>query len=371
MLDYLVVGAGLGGAVFARVMKEKGYHLAVIERRGHIAGNVYSTEIEGIEVHQYGPHIFHTDNERVWAFVNKFAEFNHFIYSPIANYRGELYNLPFNMNTFYQLWGTKTPAEAKRKIASQIVGAEGGEARNLEEQALSLAGTDIYEKLIKGYTAKQWGTECRKLPAFIIQRLPMRFTYDNNYYNHPYQGIPKDGYTRMVQKMLDGIEVRLHADFFANRAEYEKSAKQIVFSGPIDAYYEYCYGALEYRSLRFETTILDIGNYQGVAGMNYTDEETPFTRIVEHKHFHFGKGNPEKTVLTKEYPLRWEPGEEPYYPINNEKNHAIYEKYETKARQDKKAIFIGRLGQYRYYDMDKVIDSVLRLTDKMPEKGKV
>lgn len=367
MIDYLIVGAGLAGAVFARIMTERGYRCMVLDKRGHIGGNVYSLEMDGIEVHQYGPHIFHTDNERVWEFVNRFTKFNHFIYCPIANYKGELYNLPFNMNTFYRLWGVKTPEEAKREIGRQVKEAGIAEPMNLEEQAIRLAGKDIYEKLIKGYTAKQWGRSCRELPAFIIRRIPVRFTYDNNYFNHPHQGIPENGYTAMMERMLSGIEVRLNTDYLLHREEYKSQARCIVFTGSIDAYYDYCFGALEYRSLRFETETLNMENYQGVAGMNYTDADTPYTRIVEHKHFHFGKGNPEKTVITREYPAAWKPGDEPYYPVNNEKNNALYEKYRKMADQDKNVIFAGRLGQYQYFDMDKVIDSVLKLTDSLSE----
>lgn len=370
MLDYLIVGAGLAGATFARTMTDKGYDCMILDKRTHIGGNIYSLNLEGIEVHQYGPHIFHTDNKRVWEFVNRFTEFNHFVYSPIANFHGELYNLPFNMNTFYQLWGTKTPAEAQRIIENQVALARIIEPTNLEEQALQLVGKDIYEKLIKGYTAKQWGMDCKELPAFIIRRLPVRFTYDNNYFNHPYQGIPKVGYTAMVEHILSGIEVQLGIDFMEHKEEYEEQAKCVVFTGSIDAYYNYCYGALEYRSLCFETEVLPVGNYQGVAGMNFTDIETPYTRIVEHKHFRFGEGNPNKTVITREYPVLWQPGEEPYYPINNEKNNVLYKRYRKRAEQDKKVIFAGRLGEYQYFDMDKVIDRILKLTDRLlkPEK---
>lgn len=365
MFDYLIVGAGLAGAVFARIMTEKGYKCLVLDKRVHIAGNIYSTNLEGIEVHRYGPHIFHTDKERVWEFVNRFASFNHFVYSPVANYYGELYSLPFNMNTFYQLWGTKTPKEAMKMIERQVKEAGITEPSNLEEQAIRLVGKDIYEKLVKGYTRKQWGMECKELPAFIIQRLPVRFTYDNNYFNHPHQGIPQDGYTAMVGKMLDGIEVQLNTDYLQNREKYDNLAEKILFTGPIDAYFNFCYGPLEYRSLRFETEVLDIDNYQGTAGMNFTDADTPYTRIVEHKHFHFGKGNPGKTVITREYPTEWKVGEEPYYPINNDRNHALYERYRAKAEQEKRVIFAGRLGQYRYFDMDQVIESVLELTDRL------
>lgn len=365
MQDYLIVGAGLAGAAFARIMSDKGYRCTVIDKRDHIAGNLYSMEIEGIEVHQYGPHIFHTDNERVWEFINRFARFNHFVYSPVANYHGELYSLPFNMNTFYQLWKVKTPKEARDIIARQVAEAGTTEPANLEEQAVKLVGRDIYEKLIKGYTAKQWGMDCSQLPSFIIKRLPVRFTYDNNYFDHPHQGIPECGYTAMVGQMLSGIEVHLNTDFLEQRETYGKSAKCIVFTGPIDAYYGYCYGELEYRSLRFETEVLDIDNYQGTAGMNYTDVDTPYTRIVEHKHFHFGRGNQDKTVITREYPMAWKRGDEAYYPINNERNNSLYRKYKNLAEQEKQVIFAGRLGMYQYFDMDKVIDSILNLTDRM------
>lgn len=365
MFDYLVIGAGLAGAVFARIMTDRGYKCLVIDKRDHIGGNVYSKEIEGIEVHQYGSHIFHTDNERVWKFMNRFAEFNHFIYCPVANYKGKLYNLPFNMNTFYQLWGTKTPDEAKERIAEQVKEAAVTEPANLEEQAIMLVGKDIYEKLVKGYTAKQWGRECTELPAFIIKRLPVRFVYDNNYFNHPHQGIPQAGYTAMVEKMLEGIEVRLNTNFLESREEYSGMAKSILYTGPIDEYFDYCHGALEYRSLRFETEILPVGNYQGVAGMNFTDRDTPYTRIVEHKHFKFGKGNPDKTVITKEYSATWQQGDEPYYPINDEKNNALYQQYKEKAEKEENVIFAGRLGQYRYFDMDKVVNSILELTDSI------
>jgi len=365
MYDYLIVGAGLAGATFARVMTDKGKKCIVIDRRKHIAGNVFSEEIEGIEVHKYGPHIFHTDNERVWEFVNKFARFNHFIYSPIANYKGELYNMPFNMNTFSKLWGVITPDEAKKKIEEQVEQSGITEPENLEEQAIKLVGKDIYEKLVKGYTAKQWGCPCTELPTFIIKRLPVRFTFDNNYFNHPHQGIPIGGYTKMVENILDGIEVRLNLDYLNNREEFADIAKKIIYTGPIDEYYDYCYGELEYRSLRFETEVIDKDNYQGVAGMNFTDSDTPYTRIVEHKHFEFGKGNPNKTVITREYSAAWKKGDEPYYPINNDKNNSLYNKYKEKAAGEENIIFAGRLGNYQYYDMDKVIASVLDLTDKL------
>ena len=365
MYDYLIVGSGLAGATFARIMTDYGYKCLVIDRRNHIAGNIYSEKLEGVEVHMYGPHIFHTDNERVWEYVNKYATFNHFVYSPIANYHGELYNLPFNMNTFHQLWGVNTPDEAKAKINEQVKASGIGEPANLEEQAIKLVGRDIYEKLIKGYTAKQWGRECTKLPSFIIKRLPVRFTFDNNYFNHPHQGIPIGGYTGMVASMLQGIEVRLGVDFLKEREKYENEAKHILFTGPIDEYFDYCYGALEYRSLRFETEVLDTDNYQGIAGMNFTDADTPFTRIVEHKHFEFGKGNPGKTVITREYSATWKAGDEPYYAVNDERNNSLYLKYRELAGKQKKVIFAGRLGEYKYYDMDKVIASIFELTDRL------
>lgn len=365
MYDYLVVGAGLSGAVFARLMTDKGYVCKVIDRRNHIAGNIYSEQIEGIEVHKYGPHIFHTDNERVWEFVNRYASFNHFVYSPIANYQGKLYNLPFNMNTFYQLWEVRNPDEAKKIIQKQVEESGIVEPNNLEEQALKLGGKDIYEKLIKGYTAKQWGCNCKELPAFIIKRLPFRYTFDNNYFNHPHQGIPIGGYTKMVEKMLDGIDVELGVDFLKEKDSMSALAKKVIYTGTIDEFYEYRFGALEYRSLRFETEILNLDNYQGVAGMNFTDEETPYTRIVEHKHFEFGKGNPDKTVITKEYSTSWKSGDEPYYPVNNDKNNVLYQKYKGLASEDENVIFAGRLGNYKYYDMDKAIASIFELTDSL------
>ncbi len=367
MYDYLIVGAGLAGAVFARYMTDKGKKCLVLERRNHIAGNIYSERMEGIEVHRYGPHIFHTDNEQVWNFVNRFASFNHFVYSPVANYKGELYNLPFNMNTFHALWGVNTPDEAREVIERQKRESGILNPENLEEQAIMLAGRDIYEKLVKGYTEKQWGKSCGELPAFIINRLPLRFTYDNNYFNHPYQGIPIGGYTRMVKKMLEGIEIRLQTDYLAGRTEYEKMARKLIYTGPIDEYFNYCFGELEYRSLRFETETIDTGNYQGIAGMNYTDRETPYTRIIEHKHFEFGAGNPKKTVITREYPVLWKKGDEPYYPVNDQRNTELYEKYRKESLKDEHVVFAGRLGTYRYYDMDKVIADTLELAERMLE----
>ncbi|MGN0402498.1 MAG: UDP-galactopyranose mutase [Acetatifactor sp.] len=356
MYDYLVVGAGLFGAVFARQMTDQGKKCLVIDKRSHIAGNIYSEEMEGIQVHMYGPHIFHTDIEEVWEYVNRFAKFNHFRYEPVANYKGELYHMPFNMNTFHEMWGVNTPAEAESIIEKQrqeII----GEPKNLEEQAISLIGRDIYEKLVKGYTEKQWGRDCKDLPAFIIKRLPVRMRYDNNYFNHPYQGIPVGGYTAMVERMLEGIEVRLGIDYLVNKDEFDALAGKIVYTGPIDAYFDYKFGPLEYRSLRFETEVLDQKNYQGVAGMNFTDRETPYTRIVEHKHFEFGEQ--EKTVITKEYSVEWKPGDEPYYPVNDDKNSELYNKYRELADLENGVIFGGRLGEYKYYDMDKVIQRAL------------
>jgi len=355
MYDYLIVGAGLYGAVFAQQKKEQGFRCLVIEKRDHIAGNIYSEKIEGIEVHRYGPHIFHTADKDVWNYVSRFAEFNHFIYSPIADYRGELYNLPFNMNTFVRMWGIRTPSEARRIIDRQVAEAGIVYPSNLEEQAIALVGTDIYEKLIKGYTQKQWGRPCRELPVSIIKRLPVRMTFDNNYFDHPYQGIPKEGYTEMVRRMLDGIEVWLGTDFLEQKQELMKLAKRVVYTGPIDSYFGYRLGRLQYRSLRFETEILDIPNYQGVAGINFTDETIPYTRIIEHKHFNYGDGNTEKTVITKEYPQTWLPGMQPYYPIGDNVNYALYQKYKLLAEKEEKIQFGGRLGTYRYMDMDRVV----------------
>ena len=356
--DYLIVGAGLFGAVFAYEAVQVGKSVLVLERREHIAGNVYSKEMEGIQVHMYGPHIFHTDNRMIWEYANQFAEFNHFRYEPVANYCGELYNLPFNMNTFYQLWGVKTPEEAAAKIQEQR-GSLVHEPRNLEEQAIQLVGTDIYEKLIRSYTEKQWGRKCSELPAHIIKRLPVRFRFDNNYFNHPYQGIPVGGYTAMVEKMLSNWEVRLNCDYLKSREEYRRLADTIIFTGPLDEYFDYRYGALQYRSLRFETEVLDCANYQGVAGVNYTDSETPYTRIVEHKHFELLQN--EKTVITREYSSEWKPGAEAYYPVNDESNMALYEKYRALSEQEPDVYFGGRLGEYRYYDMDQTIMSALKL----------
>ena len=363
MYDYLIVGAGLYGAVFARQAKEQGKTVLVIDKRPHIAGNVYTEEVEGIQVHQYGAHIFHTNNRQVWEYVNRFAEFNRFTNSPVANYHGELYSLPFNMYTFNKMWGVVTPQEAAEKIEEQKKAAGITEPENLEEQAISLVGTDIYEKLVKGYTEKQWGRPCTELPAFIIKRLPVRFTFDNNYFNALYQGIPVGGYTGMVQRMLDGIEVRLGVDYLEQKEELEGIARKVVYTGPIDAYFGYRLGYLEYRSVRFETEVLDTPNFQGNAAVNYTDRETPWTRIIEHKWFEFGRAADgsefPKTVISREYSSEWKPGGEPYYPVNDEKNGKLYAEYEKLAAQEDKVIFGGRLGEYKYYDMDAVIASAL------------
>lgn len=355
--DYIIVGAGLFGAVFAHEATKKGKKCLVLEKRDHIAGNVYTEEVEGIQVHKYGAHIFHTSNEEVWTYVNQFARFNNFINSPVANYKGKLYNLPFNMNTFYQMWGVKTPAEAMAKIEAQRKASGIQDPQNLEEQAISLVGEDIYRILIKGYTEKQWGRDCKDLPASIIRRLPVRLTFDNNYFNDRYQGIPEEGYTALVAKMLKGIEVRLNTDFLKEKECFESMAKKIIFTGPIDAYFDYTFGPLNYRSVRFETEILDTENYQGVAVVNYNEREVPFTRIIEHKHFAFGKQP--STVISREYPSEWKLGVEPYYPVNNNENNALYERYKALASQQDKVHFAGRLGQYKYFDMDKVIDEAL------------
>ena len=368
MYDYLIVGAGLYGAVFAHEAKKAGKKVLVIDRRPNIAGNVYTEPMEGIQVHKYGAHIFHTNNKEVWSYVNQFAEFNRFTNSPVANYHGELYSLPFNMYTFNKMWGVVTPQEATAKIEEQRKAAGITEPKNLEEQAISLVGTDIYEKLIKGYTQKQWGRECKDLPSFIIKRLPVRLTFDNNYFNALYQGIPVGGYTKMVANMLDGIEVRLEEDYFENKADWDAMAKKVVYTGAIDAYFEYSLGVLEYRSVRFDTEVLDIPNFQGNAAVNYTDAETPWTRIIEHKWFEFGKdadGNDlPKTVISREYSSEWKLGDEPYYPVNDAKNGVLYEKYKELAGKEEKVIFGGRLGEYKYYDMDAVIASALDLAKK-------
>ena len=361
--DYLIVGAGLYGAVFAHEAAKCGKRVLVIDKRSHIAGNVYTEEMEGINVHVYGAHIFHTNNERVWNYLNQFARFNRFTNSPVANYHGELYSLPFNMYTFNKMWGVVTPEEAQAKIEEQKKAAGITEPKNLEEQAISLVGTDIYEKLVKGYTEKQWGRPCKELPAFIIKRLPVRFTFDNNYFNALYQGIPVGGYTKMVQNMLDDIEVRLNVDYLENREELNALADKIVYTGAIDAYFGYKLGALEYRSVRFETDILDKPNFQGNAAVNYTDSETPWTRIIEHKWFEFG--SQPKTVISREYSSEWQPGDEPYYPVNDERNGRLYEEYRKLASAETNVIFGGRLGEYKYYDMDAVVAAALDMCDNI------
>jgi len=366
--DYLVVGAGLYGSVFAHEAKKAGKSVLVIDKRPNIAGNVFTEDIEGIHVHKYGAHIFHTNNKKVWNYITQFAEFNRFTNSPVANYHGELYSLPFNMYTFNKMWGVVTPEEAEAKIEEQKREAGITEPKNLEEQAISLVGKDIFEKLIKGYTEKQWGRDCKDLPAFIIKRLPVRLTFDNNYFNALYQGIPVGGYTQMVANMLDGVEVRLEEDYLEKKAEYDALADKVIYTGPIDAYFGYSMGYLEYRSVRFETELLDKPNFQGNAAVNYTDRETPWTRIIEHKWFEFGKdadGNDlPKTVISREYSSEWKPGDEPYYPVNDEKNGALYEKYKELAQAEKHVVFGGRLGEYKYYDMDAVIASALDMCEK-------
>ncbi len=363
MHDYLIVGAGLFGAVFARQATDAGKKVLVIDRRSHIGGNVYTEEIEGIRVHVYGAHIFHTNDKQVWNYANRFAEFNRFTNSPIANYKGEIYSLPFNMYTFNKMWGVVTPEEAAAKIAEQKAAAGITEPKNLEEQAISLVGTDIYEKLIKGYTEKQWGRPCSQLPAFIIKRLPVRLSYDNNYFNALYQGIPMGGYTKMVERMLEGIEVRLGVDYLERRQELDALAETVVYTGAIDAFYNYQLGTLEYRSVRFETEVLDMPSFQGNAAVNYTDGETPYTRIIEHKYFEFG--DQPKTVISREYSAEWKPGDEPYYPVNDEKNNGLYARYRELADRESKVIFGGRLGQYRYFDMDAVIKEALDLCSRL------
>lgn len=361
--DFLIVGAGLFGAVFAQQAAERSKRCLVVERRSHVAGNVYTEPVEGIQVHRYGAHIFHTSNPELWAYVNRFAGFNRFTNAPIANYHGELYNLPFNMNTFYRMWGAVTPDQARAIIERQRREAGIGEPRNLEEQAISLVGTDIYKKLVEGYTEKQWGRPCSELPAFIIKRLPVRFTFDNNYFSDPYQGIPIEGYTQMVERMLADADVRLETDYLERRDELSRLAERVLYTGPIDAYFGYRLGALAYRSVRFETQVLDTPNHQGCAVMNYTDRETPYTRVIEHKHFAFGRQ--EKTVVSREFSTEWKPGDEPYYPVNDEANGALYERYRELAAGEKDVLFGGRLGEYRYYDMDKVIASALTLAKKV------
>ena len=362
MYDYLIVGAGLFGSIFAYEAKKRGKNCLVIDKRPHIGGNIYTKEVEGINVHEYGAHIFHTSNHEVWKYIQQFATFNRYTNSPIARYRDEIYNMPFNMNTFNKLWGVITPEQAKKKIEQQIKESGIIEPKNLEEQAISLVGRDIYEKLVKGYTQKQWGRRCDELPSFIIKRLPVRFTYDNNYFNDLYQGIPIGGYTQIIEKMLEGIDIRLNCNYFSNRKELETIANKIVFTGMIDQYYDYCFGELEYRSLRFETEVLEMENYQGNAVVNYNEYEIPYTRIIEHKHFEYGKQ--EKTVITREYPATWKKGDEPYYPMNDEKNNCLYEKYKALADKENKVIFGGRLGMYKYYDMHHIISEALEMVGK-------
>ena len=364
--DFLVVGAGLFGAVFACEMTKKGKKCLVIDKRKHLGGNVYCKEIEGIQVHQYGPHIFHTNDKGIWDYVNQFCTFNNYINSPIANYKDEIYNLPFNMNTFNKLWGVVTPQEAKEKIENQVKESNITEPKNLEEQAISLVGKDIYEKLIKGYTEKQWGRRCTELPAFIIKRLPVRYTYDNNYFNDKYQGIPEGGYNVIFDKLLEGIDVELNVDFFDKKGELLQKADKIVFTGMIDQYFDYQYGVLEYRSLRFEHETLDEENHQGNAVVNYNEREVPYTRIIEHKHFEFGKQP--KTVITREYPAEWKQGDEPYYPVNNEKNAEIFKKYQELAEKEENVIFGGRLADYRYYDMHHVFERALEVVKEELDK---
>ncbi len=367
--DYLIVGAGLYGAVCARELTDAGKKVLVIDRRDHIAGNVYTEKVEGVNVHKYGAHIFHTNNKEVWEYVLRFADFNRFTNSPVANYKGEIYSLPFNMYTFNKMWGVVTPAEAAAKIEEQRKAAGITEPKNLEEQAISLVGTDIYEKLVKGYTEKQWGRKCTELPAFIIRRLPVRLNYDNNYFNAAYQGIPMGGYTKMVANMLKGIEVRLSTDYFVHKAELDGLCQKVIYTGPIDAYFDFSLGTLEYRSVRFENELLDMPNFQGNAAVNYTDSETPWTRIIEHKWFEFGRdedGNElPKTVISREYSSEWKPGDEPYYPVNDGKNSELYKKYQALAEKESKVIFGGRLGEYKYYDMDQVIAAALQKVKEM------
>lgn len=360
--DYVIVGAGLFGATFAQQAKECGKKVLVIDKRDHIGGNIYTQEVEGIQVHHYGAHIFHTNRQAVWEYVNRFARFNRFTNSPVANYKGEIYSMPFNMYTFNRMWGVITPAEAAAKIEEQRKEAGITEPRNLEEQAISLVGIDIYEKLVKGYTEKQWGRPCHELPAFIIKRLPVRFTYDNNYFNALYQGIPMGGYTGMVENMLEGIEVRLNVDYLQEKETWDAMADRVIYTGCIDSYFDYCLGSLSYRAVRFETEVLDMPNYQGNAVVNYTDRETPYTRVIEHKWFDFG--TQPKTVISREYSAEWQPGEEPYYPVNDEKNMDLYHRYKELAQKETKVFFGGRLGEYQYYDMDAVIESALQLVER-------
>lgn len=359
MLDYLIVGSGLFGSIFAYEANKRGKKCLVIDKRNHIGGNIYTEKIEGINVHKYGAHIFHTSNKEIWKYINQFAEFNRYTNSPIARYKNEVYNLPFNMNTFNKLWGVFTPDEAKLKIEEELKEVDIDEPKNLEEQAIKLVGKTIYEKLVKGYTEKQWGMRATELPTFIIKRLPVRFTYDNNYFNDKYQGIPIGGYTQIIERMLKGIDVKLNYDYFEHKEELMNLSKKIIFTGPIDQFYDYCFGELEYRSIRFETEVLNTENYQGNAVINYTEYEVPYTRIIEHKHFEFGTQS--KTVISKEYSDTWNKNKEPYYPINNKRNDMLYEKYKELADKDEKVIFGGRLGQYKYYDMNKIIEEAIKL----------
>lgn len=362
MYDYLIVGSGLFGSVFAYEVNKKGKKCLVIDKRNHVGGNIYTENIEGINVHKYGAHIFHTSNKEVWEYIQQFAEFNRYTNSPVARYKNEVYNLPFNMNTFNKLWGVFTPSEAREKIKKELSNTEIDEPKNLEEQAIKLVGKTIYEKLVKGYTEKQWGMKATELPAFIIKRLPVRFTYDNNYFDDNYQGIPIGGYTQIIEKMLDGIEVKLNFDYFDHKKELNNIANKIIFTGPIDQYYNYCFGPLEYRTIRFENEILSMDNFQGNAVVNYTEYEIPYTRIIEHKHFEYGSQS--KTIISKEYSDKWDKNKEPYYPINNDRNNSLYKKYKALANNDNQVIFGGRLGQYKYYDMHKVIENALNLASK-------
>lgn len=365
MYDYLIIGSGLYGAVCAYELTKKGKKCLVLEKRNHIGGNIYTKEIEGIQIHEYGAHIFHTHDKKIWDYINQFAEFNNYINQPVARYKDECYNLPFNMNTFTKLWNDVfTPQEAMKRIEEEKKDYHFDEPKNLEEQAINLVGKTIYEKLVKGYTAKQWGKPCTELPAFIIKRLPVRFTFDNNYFNDRYQGIPVGGYTQIIEKMLAGVEVRLNTDFFIDKENYLKLAKNIIYTGTIDQYFDYCYGPLEYRTVRFEKEVLDCPNYQGNAVINYTEYEIPYTRIIEHKHFEFDSTSP-KTVLSKEYSSKWTLGDEPYYPVNDEKNSSLYQKYKALADKEKNIVFGGRLGQYKYFDMDDVIISALDMLNKL------
>lgn len=365
-MTYLIVGAGIFGSVFANEAAKRGHNVTVLEKRNHVAGNIYTKCIDGIQVHKYGAHIFHTSNRKIWNYINQFAEFNRYTNSPVANYKGEVYNMPFNMNTFNKMWGVVTPQQAKEKIDQQRREMAGKTPSNLEEQAISLIGRDIYEKLVKGYTEKQWGQKAIDLPSFIIRRLPVRLTYDNNYFNDTYQGIPIGGYTQIIEKMLDNkfIDVQTGVDFFDKKDEYLKQYDKVIFTGMIDQFFDYQLGELQYRSLRFETEELDVDNYQGNAVVNYTDAETPYTRVIEHKHFEFGKGDKGKTIITREYPKDWKRGDEPYYPVNNAKNNALYKQYQELAKNVPNVVFGGRLGQYRYYNMDQTIMAALKVVSK-------